>query len=172
MANPNKIAALILAATAACIPIVKKYEGEYRTAYRDPVGILTICYGHTGPDVKEGMRATPAQCDAWLAADLTVAAKTVAGCFPDADKLNPNQFGAFQSFTFNVGPGRKGVKDGFCVLKSGAEPSHLRKLKAGQYASACSDLQYWVTASGKRLNGLVVRRQSEIQLCGVPYGGK
>lgn len=169
MANPNKVAALILAATAACFPIVKYSEGEYRDAYLDPIGIPTICYGHTGPAVKVGMRATKAQCDAYLAADLAVAAQTVARCFPDADKLNPNQFGAFQSFTFNVGPGQKGKKDGFCTLKSGAEPSHLRALKAGDYPRACSYLSQWAKANGVPLRGLVIRRQAEINLCGTPY---
>ena len=44
------------------------------------------------------------------------------------------------SFAYNVGPGKRGKKDGMCVLKSGATPRHVRRLNAGQHALACSSL--------------------------------
>lgn len=116
-----------------------------------------------------GMRFTDAECEVLLKRDLEDAARTMLACFPAAVDLNPNQFGGFQSFTFNVGGGKRGVKDGFCTLKSGATPSHLRKLRAGDVAGACADMQHWVRAGGVPLRGLVVRRQREIDLCGVPY---
>lgn len=148
---------------------MKLSEGKSNPVYLDPIGIPTVCYGHTGPEVKMGMRFTDAQCDELLRKDMEVAARTVLSCYPDALSLNPNQFGAFQSFAFNVGPGKRGVKDGFCTLKSGATPSHLRKLRAGNVAGACTDLNQWTKAAGVPLRGLTVRRLREINLCGVPY---
>ena len=39
----------------AGIALTKGFEGLRLTAYRDCAGVLTIGYGHTGPDVAEGM---------------------------------------------------------------------------------------------------------------------
>ena len=56
------------------LAIVKAFEGclspvagrpGYFKPYVDPVGVLTIGYGHTGPDVKRGMTmtaGTPIRC--------------------------------------------------------------------------------------------------------------
>lgn len=169
MINLKQAAAVVAAATTICVAFVQPFEGTRYKAYLDPIGIPTICEGHTGPGVRLGQVANSAQCDAYLRADLVVAAGTVQRCYPEYYKLNPNQFAAFQSFTFNVGPGKKGGKDGFCVLRSGAEPSHLRALKAGNVPLACSYLSQWAKANNVPLRGLVVRRQAEINLCGKPY---
>jgi lysozyme len=40
-------------------------------AYRDPGGILTIGYGHTGPEVVPGLRWTQDQADDELRFDVT-----------------------------------------------------------------------------------------------------
>ncbi len=40
------------------VNLVKEFEGLYLTAYICPAGVLTIGYGHTGPDVKPGMKIT------------------------------------------------------------------------------------------------------------------
>jgi hypothetical protein len=50
--------------------MIEGWEGLSLTAYRDPVNILTIGYGHTGPDVTEGQTITQEQADALLADDL------------------------------------------------------------------------------------------------------
>ena len=54
----GSVAAVMLAAAAFIAP----WEGTVRKAYFDIVRVLTICTGHTGPDVYEGQTATPAQC--------------------------------------------------------------------------------------------------------------
>lgn len=41
------------------IDLVKRFEGLRLAAYIDPVGILTIGYGHTGKDVKSGQVISP-----------------------------------------------------------------------------------------------------------------
>ncbi len=35
-------------AMLAAVPLVSYFEGKENSAYYDPVGIVTICYGHTG----------------------------------------------------------------------------------------------------------------------------
>ena len=54
----GSVAAVMLAAAAFIAP----WEGTVPKAYFDIVQVLTICVGHTGPDVYEGQTATPAQC--------------------------------------------------------------------------------------------------------------
>ena len=44
--------------SAAGVELIKKFEGCELTAYHDAVGVLTIGYGHTGPDVKENQVIT------------------------------------------------------------------------------------------------------------------
>ena len=64
-----------------------------------------------------------------------------------------------------VGAGAKGVKDGFCTLKSGAPSTITRLLNAGDYAGACAAILAWGNYKGKPLRGLMLRRQQEYQQC-------
>lgn len=160
----SKIVALGL---AGALVIVPAYEGTVLKTYRDPIGIPTACTGHTGRDVVMGQVYTPEQCEMLLALDLIEHNKVVDSCV--TVPLNPNQRSAFVSFAFNVGPGGKGVKDGFCRLRSGAQPTFLKLLNAGQYAEACEALRVWNKAGGKVLRGLTLRRDAEIKLCMKEY---
>ncbi len=155
-----KLAALGL---AACIPLVGFYEGLKVKTYLDPVGIATVCYGHTGKDVKLGQTYTLAQCDEILAQDLLKANAIVNSCV--TGPLTPNQRTAFVSFAFNVGPGTTGVKDGFCRLKSGRPSSILNAINSGNARHGCDLLLAWDKAGGKTLAGLTKRRQAERAIC-------
>lgn len=42
----------------------KKNEGCRLAAYQDTLGVWTIGYGHTGPDIYDGLIWTQAECDA------------------------------------------------------------------------------------------------------------
>ena len=64
------ITAIGAAATALVVPLVMHYEGTVPKTYRDPVGILTACTGHTGPELRMGQTFTRQQCEAMLFADL------------------------------------------------------------------------------------------------------
>ena len=59
------------------VDLVKRFEGLRLAAYVDPVGILTIGYGHTGKDVKPGQVISPQKAEDLLKADLEHAAKGV-----------------------------------------------------------------------------------------------
>jgi len=56
-------ASLVLSLAAG---LVVHFEGYVPHTYADPVGIPTICYGHTGSDVKPGTVATQEECQKLL----------------------------------------------------------------------------------------------------------
>src|SRR5690554_6464009 len=55
-----------LQTSAEGVRLIKHYEGLRLEAYRDPVGVLTVGYGHTGPNVFLGMVITEAQAEQLL----------------------------------------------------------------------------------------------------------
>lgn len=145
--------------SAEGLALIKEFEGLRLTGYVDPVGILTIGYGHTGPDVKKGQKITKEQAEALLMADIAEAAAIV-------DKhvtapLSPLQRDAVISFVFNVGPGKKGKKDGFVELKKGGQSTLLKRLNERDYDAASLEFGKWVHAGGEVLKGLVRRRNAE-----------
>ncbi len=133
------------------INLVKHFEGVRLKAYVDPVGILTIGYGHTGRDVKPGQKITLQKAEDLLKADLEHAAKGVRKKLQV--ELNENQFSALTSFTYNVGIGAL------------SRSTLLRKLNAGDFSGAAREFGKWVngTINGRKvpLPGLVRRRKAE-----------
>ncbi|MBR7782702.1 MULTISPECIES: lysozyme [Undibacterium] len=162
MATDNIRNRLAAAGIAAALSLIITFEGTRQNAYLDPVSIPTICRGHTG-GVKLGQTATIEQCDELTVQDLLKAKAVLDSCVKVP--LNNNQRAAFTSFIFNVGPGKEGVKDGFCVLRSGRPSTMLRLINAGDAASACREMSKWVYAGDKALQGLVRRRAAERELC-------
>lgn len=49
---------------------IKAWEGCRLSAYRCPAGVWTIGYGHTGADVKPGMKISQARADELFDADI------------------------------------------------------------------------------------------------------
>jgi len=140
-------------ALALAIGIITLFEGTVPETYLDPIGIPTVCVGHTGPDVKMGQRKTAEECKALLSSDLQIAWEAQARCVINPEKLEPWTRAAFASFTFNVGV------DAFC--KSTA----VKYLNQGRIAEACKEILRWTRAGGKELKGLVRRREAEYRLC-------
>ncbi|EFI58759.1 MULTISPECIES: lysozyme [Comamonas] len=139
-------------AAAMAVPLVQHYEGTVFSTYRDPVGIITACTGHTGPELKMGQTYTREQCEDMLYKDLAKHADAL-NCV--RAPLTDGQRAAFLSFAFNVGD------DAFC------RSTLVRKANAGDINGACAELSRWTYASGKQLPGLVRRRAAERQLCEV-----
>jgi len=55
MSVKNKLLALGLSSALATSGMfIAKHEGLVLGTYPDPVGIVTSCYGHTGPELKLG----------------------------------------------------------------------------------------------------------------------
>ena len=138
------------AAAALAVSTVAFYEGTVQRTYRDPIGIITACTGHTGPELQMGQTFTREQCDDMLAKDLLQHAAAL-DCIKTP--LADGQKAAFLSFAFNVGNGA------FCGS------TLARKANAGDMRGACAELSRWTLAGGRELPGLVKRRAAERALC-------
>lgn len=138
----------------AGIALIKEFEGLELTAYKDPVGVWTIGYGHTSaagsPKVFAGQRITPAEAESILRQDLAKFEGYVNSAVNVA--LNENQHAALVSFTYNLGPGN---------LNSS---TLLKKLNKGDYTGAAAEFARWNRAGGKVLAGLTRRRAAERDL--------
>ena len=151
MTDRGKLVAKIGAgATALAVPLVMLYEGTVLQSYRDPIGIITACVGHTGPELRMGQRYTRQQCEDMLYGDLLKHAQAL-DCIKHP--LTDGQKAAFVSFAFNVG------NKAFC------DSTLARKANAGDMAGACAELSRWTRAGGRELPGLVKRRAAERELC-------
>jgi lysozyme len=128
--------------------MIETWEGCVLTAYRDPVGVLTIGYGHTGPDVTPSQTITQVQADTLLINDLHKFELTVNALCGSA-LTTQYQFDALVSFAFNLGGN---------TLKTS---TLLRLHLAGDYAGAAAEFPKWDHAGGEVLAGLLRRRQGE-----------
>lgn len=144
---------------------IVQWEGEVLHAYDDfdpqhrfikpgmaVRGTLTLGVGHTGPDVKPGMRITVEESRKLLRADLDRFEAAVERLVKVP--LSDNQFGALVSFCMNVGEGNF------------ARSTLLKKMNAGDYEAVPAELMKWVNSKGKRMQGLVNRRAQEGALWG------
>ena len=143
------------------LALIAPWEGYSAQPYRDIVGVLTVCHGHTGR--VEPREYSREECGRLLASDMGEAWTTVQRCI--SVPMTEHQAAALLSFAFNVGPGKKGVKDGLCVLRSGAEPRIRAYANQGRWELACAQLPNWVFAGGRRSRGLENRRAAERAMC-------
>ncbi|MGU7279215.1 lysozyme, partial [Salmonella enterica subsp. enterica serovar Morehead] len=151
MALKTKVKALLaggagaVAIAAAMLGGHDGLEGRRYEPYRDVVGVITVCDGHTGKDIVPGKHYTDAECDALLNQDL---AQVAARIDPLIKASIPNsERAALYSFAYNVGAG------------AFARSTLLKKLNAGDQAGACNELKRWTYAGGKQWKGLVTRRE-------------
>ncbi|VFS85655.1 lysozyme-like protein [Escherichia coli] len=126
-------------------------EGREYLPYRDVVGVLTICDGHTGSDIITGKRYTDKECDALTRADMARIARQVDPHI--RVKTTDTQRAAIYSFTYNIG------------ATATINSTLLKKLNARDYAGACNELKRWVFAGGKKWKGLMNRRDVEREVC-------
>jgi GH24 family phage-related lysozyme (muramidase) len=139
-----------VALTALATGTISYWEGRELRAYRDIVGVWTICDGET-KGVRPGQTATPAECDSMLARNLVVYEsgldRCLTGAVPGKAKV------AFLSWTYNVGVG------------AACGSTLVKKANAGDVRGACNELLKWDKAGGKTVRGLTRRRQAERAMC-------
>lgn len=131
--------------------IVANHEGLVLGTYIDPVGILTSCFGHTGPELKLKQEWTEDQCLQQLAEDLSKHDKEMMKYI--LVPLSDEERASYLSFTYNVGVG------------AFSKSTLLKKLNSDNRAGACNELLRWNKAGGVVLKGLTTRRISESELC-------
>ena len=140
---------------AIAFPLIAKWEGLRLEAYRDIVGVWTVCYGET-KGVRPGDRYTAEECAAMLRAEIFDYRDRLRPSFTDdtvAHRLPPARDAAFSSVAYNVGVGAFG--------KSTA----VRRLNAGDIVGACQAITWWNKAGNRVIRGLVNRRAEEQALC-------
>lgn len=131
----------------AGIDIIKKYESCSLDSYLDMVGVCTIGWGTTGPDIHMGLTWTQEDCDRMLMADLDHIQQRLRKhiTLPITD----NQFSACCSFTYNLGLGS------FIT-------STLRNLiNQNALLQAANEFPKWDHAGGREVPGLLKRRLEE-----------
>ena len=134
------------------IDLIKEFEGCKLVAYK-PVPTekyFTIAWGHSGPDVKEGMKITEAKADKLLMEDLKIFEKKINDVRVN---LRQNQFDALVSLIYNIGAGNFGS-------------STLRQYIIGDRKDEeiTDQIIRWCNAGGKPLTGLKRRRIAEANL--------
>ena len=134
-------------ASEILIEKLKEFEGLRTMAYRDAAGVLTIGYGHTGKDVREGDRITPYWAEQLLLLDLKESEMAVRRL---KVARTQGQFDALVSFAFNVSIGRLMRSALLRVIREG-----------GSKAQITREFKRWVYGGGKPLPGLVKRREWE-----------
>lgn len=148
--NPTvrKLAATLVLSAAGAAGIVG-HEGMQSKVYLDPVGIPTVCAGHTATVTRAdvGKTYSAQTCEKLLQADTSAAQSAVRSAVKVP--VSQGQYDALVSFTFNVGGGN---------LRSS---TLLRKLNAGDCHGAAAQFPRWNKAQGVVLPGLVTRREAE-----------
>lgn len=161
-------------ASSQCHELRRHYESCSLTAYPDPASPLavarrraqptaglsgapwTIGWGHTGPDVHDGLVWTQAQADAADEADtgrferevtLLLGGREVPQC----------QFDALVCFAYNLGSDI----DTDTIAEGLGDSTLLRLFLAGDVVGAANQFLHWDRAQGRRMWGLAKRRAAE-----------
>jgi lysozyme len=139
-------------------------EGKRNKVYDDSAGLPTIGVGHlltqeenssgkitiNGQPIDYSLGLTDQQVMDLLAQDLVRFEQVVQN--EVRVDLNQNQFDALVSFSFNVG------------TQAFKNSTLLKVLNDGLYEEVPDQLRRWVKAGGKTVQGLVNRRENEINL--------
>lgn len=127
---------------------IKEFEGFSSTAYTCAGGVVTIGYGHTR-GVRITDRCTKSEAEQWLREDLAPI-EAYLNTIPEID--TQGEYDALCSFIFNLG---LGAFKGSTLLK---------KIRAGAPVEEIqAQFRRWVYAGGKKLKGLVKRREWEAE---------
>lgn len=133
--------------------MIKRWEGLCLRAYRCPAGVLTIGYGHTGPEVKENTVITRAEADALFEKDIARFAATVEPVFRGVS-LSQCQFDALCSLSYNIGSLPKKAPTLVAMVKANPKDPAIRH----EFLRHCNAR---VNGVLKPLPGLVNRRRDE-----------
>ena len=155
--------AIPMAVIIGAAALIKPAEGLRLRAYPDPANpaLATICYGET-QGVHFGDIRTQGECEQMLADRLPDYLGPIYELLPD---LPDNRAIAYGDAAWNMGVGiltrRAKGANGQDILGT----SIVDLERAGKWQDACKRLGLFVYAGGKKLPGLVKRRQKEMDVC-------
>lgn len=151
MSLKKRLAVGVLSLSATGLIGIASYEGLSEKAYIPIKGdVPTIGFGST-EGVKMGDAITVPQALDRLRRDITVVESAISRCV--RVPLSQGELDAYTSLAFNIGT------DAFC------RSTLVVKLNGGDYAGACEEIKRWVYAGGRRVPGLVARREKEYATC-------
>lgn len=133
--------------------LIKRFEGFSPVIYPDAAGLPTIGYGHLlRPGEAEMFRngISKEAGVALLIKDVEASEQAVLRLI--TVPLTDGQFNALVSFTFNLGSG--------ALQRS----TLRRKVNREEHAYVPAEFMKWVWAGGRKLEGLIRRREAEAQL--------
>jgi len=137
------------------LPEIKRHEGVRLAAYRDPIGIPTICSG-TIRGVRMGITISAADCDRLIMSEATEYWRGVSRSMTSETKrlrINVPRGAAWTDFTINVGIG------------AASSSTAMRRLNAGNVPGSCKAMTWFNKAGGMVWVGLVVRRGDNYDMC-------
>jgi lysozyme len=146
----SRSAIYTLALSASLLVGVVLHEGYRDTTYLDSVGVPTIGPGRT-EGVKPGQHTTVERELVLLLNDLDWRKREIAACVKVP--LYQWELDAAMSLAYNIG------------VKAFCGSTMVKRWNAGDYAGGCAEIKRWVYAGGKKLRGLVTRREAEYRLC-------
>jgi lysozyme len=148
----EKKAGAISVINAAGLALIKRWEGLRLDSYLCPAGVWTIGYGSTGEHVYPGQVITEPEAEELLRKDLWRFEDCVSSRVQVP--LTDNEYAALVSFSFNCGCG---------AFESS---TLLRRLNGGEPKPRVfsEELPKWCKANGQTLQGLLNRRNDEIDL--------
>jgi lysozyme len=146
MVGAPKIEAAKLSISTAGLQLIASFEGCKLQAYLCPANVWTIGYGHTS-GVRAGQKITQKEANELFAKDLErfEIAVTKYVRVP----LTQGQYDALVSLCYNIG------------CEAFRKSTLLKSLNEGKYKTAALQFHRWVNANGKKLPGLVRRRNEE-----------
>jgi lysozyme len=149
MVGAPKTQATTMSISTAGMQLIASFEGCKLKAYLCPANVWTIGYGHTS-GVRAGMEITQAKASQLFAKDLER--------FEDAVTkyvrvpLTQGQYDALVSLCYNIG------------TEAFRKSTLLKSLNEGKYKTAALQFHRWVNGNGKKLPGLVRRRNEEYDM--------
>lgn len=129
------------------LELLKQFEQCRLKSYRDQGGVLTIGWGHTGPEVVDGMVISQDEADDQLEIDLQ---KFYHLDNYLTEKVNDNQYSALIVLAFNIG------------LLAVKLSTLLKKINNGDNPD--KEWLKWNHVHGVVSNGLTRRRKAELEL--------
>ncbi len=133
--------------------LIKEFEGISLTAYPDPATggqPWTIGYGHTGPEVYNGLRISTNDAQDFFIQDVEKIER-----FLDKQefRMTENEYGALVSFIYNVGMTNFKISTLYKLL-----------LKGESDGEVAMEFIKWSKVGNKRIPGLIKRRARETVL--------
>ncbi|MCF2953910.1 lysozyme [Yersinia pestis subsp. pestis] len=133
------------------LELIGNAESCRRDPYACPAGVLTDGTGNT-----HGVKAGVIKTDTQIAEDWEKNILDAERCvirYANGNKLPPSAFDAATSISFNAG----------CSLMQ--KSTMFKYFRAGNVTAACEQFPRWIYGGGKKLPGLVTRREKEKALC-------